>query len=87
MNASSSSYKGYRGQSLVINLNNNAIKKISTEKEMIDKYLGGRGWAIKYLFDNLNQGIAPLEQENILVISLGPLTGTLAPSTARYTIF
>ncbi len=86
MNASSSSYKGYRGQSLVINLNNNSIKKISTDKEMIDKYLGGRGWAIKYLFDNLNQGIAPLEQENILVISLGPLTGTLAPSTARYTI-
>lgn len=86
MNTSSKSYKGYRGQSLVINLNENAVKKISTSKDMIDQYLGGRGWAIKYLFDNLKQGIDPLEQENILVISLGPLTGTLAPSTARYTI-
>ena len=27
-----------------------------------------------------------VRKENILVISLGPLTGTLAPSTARYTI-
>ena len=86
MNASATSYKGYRGQSLVINLSSNTIKKISTDKDMIDQYLGGRGWAIKYLFDNLKQGINPLDPENILVISLGPLTGTLAPSTARYTI-
>ncbi len=86
MNTSSTSYKGYRGQSLVINLSENTVKKISSDKDMIEKYLGGRGWAIKYLFDNLKQGIDPLEQENILVISLGPLTGTLAPSTARYTI-
>jgi aldehyde:ferredoxin oxidoreductase len=86
LNTSSTSYKGYRGQSLVINLNENTVKKISSDKNMIEKYLGGRGWAIKYLFDHLKQGIDPLEQENILVISLGPLTGTLAPSTARYTI-
>ena len=86
MNKLSTSYKGYRGQSLVINLSEDTVKKISSDKDMIEKYLGGRGWAIKYLFNNLKQGIDPLEQENILVISLGPLTGTLAPSTARYTI-
>ena len=86
MNTLSTSYKSYRGQSLVINLSENTVEKICSDKDMIDQYLGGRGWAIKYLFDNLKQGIDPLEKENILVISLGPLTGTLAPSTARYTI-
>jgi aldehyde:ferredoxin oxidoreductase len=79
-------YRGYRGQSLVVDLDKKGISKISTENSLIQRYLGGRGWAIKYLFDNLKQGIDPLEPENVLVICLGPLTGTLAPSSARYTI-
>ena len=34
----------------------------------------------------MKNGVDPLGPENVLVISLGPLTGTLAPSSARYTI-
>jgi len=79
-------YKGYRGKTLVIDLSTSKIQQKATEMNMITAFLGGRGWAIKYLFDHLETGIDPLSQENILAICLGPLTGTVAPSTARYTI-
>ncbi len=73
-------------QSLIINLSQNKIKKSYTDTSILQQYVGGRGRAIRYLFDNLAQGIDPLGHDNVLVISLGPLTGTLAPSSARYTV-
>ena len=86
MNTYSPQYKGYRGQVLIIDLEKKDISKKKLDSEWIEKYIGGRGWAIKYLFENLEQGIEPLSSKNILAICLGPLTGTLAPSSARYTI-
>lgn len=86
MNPNSSTLCGYRGQIIVVDLENSIIKKKPLDKQYIEEFLGGRGWAIKYLYDNLEKGIDPLGSENILVVSLGPLTGTLAPSSARYTI-
>lgn len=78
--------KGYRGTYLVVNLSDETIIKRESDFSIIKKFLGGRGWAVNYLFENIPQGIEPLEQQNILAICLGPLTGTLAPSSARYTI-
>jgi len=86
LNPNSSTLYGYRGQIIVVDLENSIIKKKPLDKQYIEEFLGGRGWAIKYLYDNLEKGIDPLGSENILVVSLGPLTGTLAPSSARYTI-
>ncbi len=79
-------YKGYRGQVLIVNLSNGEIQKKAIDHSIIENYLGGRGIAIKYLFDNLPKGTEPFSPNNILVISTGPLTGTLAPSSNRYTI-
>jgi len=79
-------YKGYRGQIVIIDLSIGIVKKEPTNSSLVENYLGGRGWAIKYLFDHVPPGTEPLSPDNVLVISLGPLTGTFAPSTARYTI-
>lgn len=77
---------GYNRHSLVINLAQNKIIKSSIDKTVLQQYVGGRGRAIRYLFDNLARGTDPLSSDNILVISLGPLTGTLAPSSSRFTV-
>jgi len=71
---------------LVIDLTQNKIETKALDTSLVENYLGGRGIAIKYLFDNLELGIDPLSPANILVISNGPLAGTLAPSSNRYTI-
>ena len=86
MNRNSVKLYGYRGQILIVDLDQSSIQKKALDKLYIKEFLGGRGWAIKYLYDNLEAKIDPLSPENILIISLGPLTGTLAPSSARYTI-
>lgn len=83
---STTHYKGYRGKTIVVDLTKQSFLVKETDPLLIENYLGGRGWAIKYLYDNLSQGIDPLSPENILIVSLGPLTGTFAPSTARYTV-
>ncbi|MCK5410245.1 MAG: aldehyde ferredoxin oxidoreductase, partial [Candidatus Heimdallarchaeota archaeon] len=86
MNDTAPMYKGYRDQVLVIDLTTNKIETKTLDLSLVENYLGGRGVATKYLFDNLEQDIDPLSPENILVISTGPLAGTLAPSSNRYTI-
>jgi len=86
LNSSTTKFKGYRGKVIVVDLSSQSFIIKPTDQHLIENFLGGRGWAIKYLYDNLKPNIDPLSEDNILVISLGPLTGTLAPSTARYTI-
>ena len=86
MNTNSNQFFGYRGKTLIVDLVKSTVRKEPLNQQYVEEFLGGRGWAIKYLYDNLKKGINALGPENILVIGLGPLTGTLAPSSARYTI-
>ena len=79
-------YKGYRGKIIEVNLTEETIKVKKLDPSIVELYIGGRGFAIYYLIEHLKPKIDPLGEENILVISTGPLTGTLAPSSARYTI-
>jgi len=69
-----------------VDLTEEKVETKDLEVEVAEQYIGGRGLAIHYLIKNLKPKIDPLGEENILVISTGPLTGTLAPSSARYTI-
>ena len=45
-------------------------------------YLGGNGFAIKYLYDLTIPGTDPLSPGNPIVFSVGPATGTIIPGSA-----
>jgi len=47
------------------------------------KYIGGRGFGAKLLFDHLPKIKDPLDAENLLVIAPGPLTGLYLPGAAK----
>jgi aldehyde:ferredoxin oxidoreductase len=49
-------------------------------------WLGGKTMAAKILADLLPADADPLGPKNVLVISTGPLTGTGAPSSARFNV-
>ena len=49
------------------------MEKIS--EEFAQKWVGGRGFAIKILWDELKPGIDPLGPENKLIVSVGPIEG------------
>lgn len=46
-------------------------------------YLGGIGYGVKILSDEVDPGVDPLSPENKVVLTVGPLTGTSAPMHAQ----
>jgi len=51
------------------------------EREM---YLGGKGLALKLLYDRLEPGIDPLGRDNIIIFMTGVIAGTAAPCSGRF---
>jgi len=80
-------YKGgYTGKILRVNLTD----KIATEEklplEVARGYIGGAGFGIKYLFDELKAGADPLGPENKLIFAAGPFSGTSIPCASRMAV-
>ncbi len=75
--------KGWTGYILRVNLTDKTWKKESFTEEFAQKWVGGRGFAAKILFDELKPGIDPLGPENKLVVALGPISGIPAPNTGK----
>lgn len=53
---------------------------------MARDYIGGRGFGIFTMLAELDPNCDPLGPENILIMATGPLTGTRAPTGARYMV-
>lgn len=54
-----------------------------TEKDR-NLYMGGKGIALKLLYDRLKPGIDPLGEENIFVLAMGVFMGTGVPCSGRF---
>lgn len=70
---------GFAGKLLRVNLSTGEIGSESLEEGFARAYLGGRGFAARILYDELEPGIDPLGPDNKLVFATGVLTGTPAP--------
>lgn len=77
---------GLVGKILRVNLTEKKITEEEIPEELVKKYLGGRGLASKYLFDEVKPKVDPLGPENKLVFMSGLLTGTQYPSASRYSV-
>jgi aldehyde:ferredoxin oxidoreductase len=77
---------GYAGKILRIDLTNQSAKEEVVSEELAKKFLGGVGFAFKYLYDELKPGTPPLGEENKLIFAVGPLTATGAPCTSRMAV-
>jgi len=69
-----------------IDLTSGTIDVITVAENDRRQYLGGKGLALKMIYDRIKPGIDPLSAENILVLMSGPTTGTAAPTGGRYVI-
>ena len=77
---------GYAGKTAWIDLTTREIKIMRTDPELARMYMGGAGFGLRLLYENVLPGTDPLGAENILVFAPGPLTGTDAPCTSRITV-
>jgi len=79
-------YTGYMGKVAQIDLTTKQISEYPWSDEERKLFIGGKIMAAKILSDNFCGKEQPFGEENIIVISTGPLTGTGAPSSARFNI-
>ena len=77
---------GWHGKILRINLTNEQSTVETINPQTARDFIGGRGWAIKYLYDEVDPSVDPLAPENKLIFATGPLTGTPAPTGNRYMV-
>ncbi len=77
---------GYTGKILRINLTEKTTKTESLNLELAKKYLSGRGLAGKMFTDEVPADVDALSPENKVFIATGALTGTNAPSSARFMV-
>jgi aldehyde:ferredoxin oxidoreductase len=73
---------GWVGKILEVDLTARRITTRDTRPYLPD-YLGGRALAARIAWDEMPQGPDPFDPEVRVIISTGPLTGTLAPTTGR----
>jgi aldehyde:ferredoxin oxidoreductase len=77
---------GWHGKILRINLTDRTIQSDEVDPIVAKDFLGGRGWAIKYLYNEMEPKVNPLSPDNKLIFANGPLTGTPAPTGNRYMV-
>jgi len=77
---------GWMGKVLRVDLTNGVLKEELLDPGVAREYLGGRGLGIYYLNKEVDPACDPLGKENLMVMATGPLTGTKAPTGARYMI-
>ena len=75
---------GYFWKILWVDLDREEAIPLEFDDAFALKYIGGRGFAAKLLWDHLHKGpIHPLGPENLLVISPGPLAGLYLPASGK----
>ncbi len=74
---------GWRGTSLCVDLNRRRVIREKLDTLLAERFIGGRGFSSRLLFDHIKPGIDPLGPENVLCLSAGPFCGTSLGMSSR----
>ena len=77
---------GYGGHILRVDLSSGRIVREKTDSKLMLEVIGGRAHNSRRLYDELKRDIDPLSEENLLLIGVGPVTGSLFSTSAYMTI-
>ena len=72
------------GKFLRINLSTSEIKTEEVDNKIATDFIGGRGYGVKYLHQELSPNVDPLGEDNKLILLTGPLAGTSALAVSRW---
>ncbi|MHA1884361.1 MAG: aldehyde ferredoxin oxidoreductase N-terminal domain-containing protein, partial [Promethearchaeota archaeon] len=83
---------GYNGKIAYVDLNNKKWETRDLDPQIAKDYLGGTGLSAKLTYDVLSDNDYdtlkndPFNEINPLIFATGPVTGTVRPSSGRYTV-
>jgi aldehyde:ferredoxin oxidoreductase len=78
--------KGYNGKVLQIDLSEQRVSIDELEDAAARAFIGGSGLGAEILFRETSQETRPLAPENVMVFATGPLTGTRAFCSNRFSV-
>ena len=78
--------KGWSGRYLYVDLSNKKFHYVGIPADVLKDFIGGRGLAVKLLWDLNPVGVDPLSPGNHLILAVGPLTGYPLPSSGKLQI-
>lgn len=74
------------GKILRVNLTSGKVSTDSVPEKIAADFIGGRGYGIRYLYDEITSGVDPLGEKNKLLMLNGPLAGTTAQAVSRWMV-
>ncbi len=77
-------YSGYKGRVLAINLTTKKTSTIEVTDEFARKYIGGNGFAVRYLFDMVDPRMDAFDVTNVVAMMTGPFQGINSPTAGKY---
>jgi len=78
--------KGWNGKLLRVDLTKGTTKVQEYSEDLAKRFVGGRGFAVKLLWDELKPGTDPLSPDNMLIFATGPLTGFIIPNSGKLVV-
>lgn len=77
---------GYAGKIARINLSSGAAENYPVSDQDRELFFGGKTLAAKIIYDAFKSKVDAFSEENILVITTSPLTGSKSPCSSRFNV-
>ena len=74
------------GKILRVNLSSGKIGTETIPEKVAADFIGGRGYGVKYLYDEIAPGTDPFSEKNKVMMLAGPLAGTTAQAVSRWIV-
>ena len=75
--------RAYCGKTLRVDLSRAKTWEEPLNEDWARKFIGGKGLGIRYLYDLVRPETDPFSPENVIILMVGPLTGTVASTMSR----
>ncbi|HHV57149.1 MAG TPA: aldehyde ferredoxin oxidoreductase family protein [Firmicutes bacterium] len=73
-------YGGYAGRILRVDLGRGTTSIEPLRESLIEQYLGGNGFGVHFLYDEVPPRVDALGPENKVILAVGPVQGTAVPA-------
>lgn len=77
---------GYAGKMIEADLTKGAVTVSPLREDLALKYIGGRGFTSRLQWELVGPAVDPLGPDNVSIVATGPLTGTQAAASGRFTV-
>jgi aldehyde:ferredoxin oxidoreductase len=77
---------GYMGRLLRVDLSDGTARDESLEPEMAEKYVGGTGVGVEYLYREVPPGVEWDDPGNRLILASGPMGGTPVAGSGTFSL-